>query len=152
EVLLAEEHHSLKALGLGGLDKPFGKRVQIGTPRREDLVSRHCRAAGAGRPRCRAGLGPGGRAEAKKSPRTCCRSGTCLDLATEETAHPISGPAGGRPERRSDSLLPTDSGRTNSETSGPARNLASSSWFDQIESLNHFLPDFSEEIDDKLTS
>jgi hypothetical protein len=26
----------------------------------------------------------------------------------EETAHPISGPAGGRPERRSDSLLPTE--------------------------------------------
>ena len=36
EALFAEEHHSLQALGLGRVDKPFGKRVQIGTPRRED--------------------------------------------------------------------------------------------------------------------
>ena len=36
EVRFAEEHHSLQALGFGGFDKPFGKRVQIGTPRRED--------------------------------------------------------------------------------------------------------------------
>jgi hypothetical protein len=36
QVRLAEEHHSLQALGLGGLDKAFGKRVQIRTPGRED--------------------------------------------------------------------------------------------------------------------
>ena len=32
EVLFAEEHHSLQALGPGGFDKPFGTRVHIGTP------------------------------------------------------------------------------------------------------------------------
>jgi len=36
EVRFAEEHHALQALGLGGLDKPGGKCVQIGTPRRQD--------------------------------------------------------------------------------------------------------------------
>jgi hypothetical protein len=36
EVPFAQWHDSLQTLGLGGLDKPFGKRVQIGTPRRKD--------------------------------------------------------------------------------------------------------------------
>src|SRR5262245_41231 len=36
EMLFAERHHAVQALGLHGLDKAFGKRVQIGTPRRED--------------------------------------------------------------------------------------------------------------------
>jgi hypothetical protein len=36
EMPFTEKHHSVQALGLGGLDKPFGKRIQIGTPRRED--------------------------------------------------------------------------------------------------------------------
>ena len=36
EVRFAEEHHPLQAFRLGRLDKSFGKRVQIGTPRRED--------------------------------------------------------------------------------------------------------------------
>ena len=36
KVRFAEEHHALQALGLGGLDKSFGKGVHIGTPRRED--------------------------------------------------------------------------------------------------------------------
>jgi hypothetical protein len=35
EMPFAEKHHSVQTLGLSGLDKPFGKRVQIGTPRRE---------------------------------------------------------------------------------------------------------------------
>ena len=36
EMPFAKEHHSVQALGLGGLDKPLGKCVQIGPPRRED--------------------------------------------------------------------------------------------------------------------
>jgi len=36
EMPFAQKHHSVQALGLGGLDKPFGKRIQIGTPRRKD--------------------------------------------------------------------------------------------------------------------
>jgi hypothetical protein len=36
EMPFAEQHQSLQAVGLGGLDKSFGKRVQIGTPRREN--------------------------------------------------------------------------------------------------------------------
>ena len=32
----AEKHHAVQALRLGGLDKPFGKRIQVGTPRREN--------------------------------------------------------------------------------------------------------------------
>jgi hypothetical protein len=36
EMPFAEEHHAIQALGLGGLDKPFGERVQIGTPRGQD--------------------------------------------------------------------------------------------------------------------
>ena len=36
EVRFAEEHHSIQTLRFGRPDKPFGERVQIGTPRRED--------------------------------------------------------------------------------------------------------------------
>jgi hypothetical protein len=36
KVRFAEEHHALQTLGLGGLDKAFGERVQIRTPGRED--------------------------------------------------------------------------------------------------------------------
>jgi hypothetical protein len=36
EMSLAEEHHSVQTFGLDGLDKPFGTRVQIRTPRRQD--------------------------------------------------------------------------------------------------------------------
>src|SRR6476620_8130624 len=36
EMPFAKEHHSLHALGLDGLDKAFGERVQIRTPRRKD--------------------------------------------------------------------------------------------------------------------
>src|SRR4051794_36421408 len=36
EVPFAKEHQSLQALGLDGLDKAFGERVQIRTPRRKD--------------------------------------------------------------------------------------------------------------------
>jgi hypothetical protein len=31
----AERYHAVQALGLDGLDKPFGIRLQIGTPRRQ---------------------------------------------------------------------------------------------------------------------
>src|SRR5262245_36400860 len=34
EMPFAEKHHSVQALGLRRFDKPFGKRVQIRTPRR----------------------------------------------------------------------------------------------------------------------
>src|ERR1700730_209005 len=36
EMPFGKEHHSVQALGLGGFDKAFRKRVQIRTPRRED--------------------------------------------------------------------------------------------------------------------
>ena len=36
EVPFAEWHDSLEALGLGGPDKPLGKRVQIRTPGGQD--------------------------------------------------------------------------------------------------------------------
>jgi hypothetical protein len=36
EVPFAEKYHPVQALGLDRLDEPFGKRVQVGTPRRED--------------------------------------------------------------------------------------------------------------------
>src|SRR5262245_33775572 len=36
EMRLAEQHQAVQALRLGRLDKPFGVRVQIGTPRREN--------------------------------------------------------------------------------------------------------------------
>jgi len=36
EVRFAERHHSVQALGLDRFDKAFRKRVQIGTPRRQD--------------------------------------------------------------------------------------------------------------------
>jgi hypothetical protein len=36
EMPFAEQYHSVQALGLDGLDEPFGKRVQIWTARRQD--------------------------------------------------------------------------------------------------------------------
>ena len=36
EVAFADEHQSIQALGLDRLDKPFGERVQVRTPRRQD--------------------------------------------------------------------------------------------------------------------
>ena len=36
EMRFAEEHHSIQALRFGRPDKPFGERVQIGTPRWQD--------------------------------------------------------------------------------------------------------------------
>jgi hypothetical protein len=36
EMPFAEKHHAVQALRLRRLDKPFGVRVQIGTPRREN--------------------------------------------------------------------------------------------------------------------
>ena len=36
EMRFAEEHHSIQALRFGRPDKPFGERVQIGTPRWKD--------------------------------------------------------------------------------------------------------------------
>jgi hypothetical protein len=36
EVPFAEWHYPLQALGLGGPNKPLGKRVQIWTPGRQD--------------------------------------------------------------------------------------------------------------------
>ena len=36
EMRFAEKYHAVQAFVLGRLDKPFCKRVQIGTPRRQD--------------------------------------------------------------------------------------------------------------------
>src|SRR4030095_8400170 len=36
EMPFPEKHYSVQTLRLDGLDKPFGKRIQIGTPRRKD--------------------------------------------------------------------------------------------------------------------
>jgi len=36
QVRFAEEHHSIQTLRFGRPDKPFGERVQIGTPRWKD--------------------------------------------------------------------------------------------------------------------